>query len=186
MSVWYPTHSSSVWETQRALSMKHEAWTFQYYMLLNWFFSKINGKKVIIFGIGPYQYSNTGKGQSPIWWLLYSQSYLGWNFRKLFRSSKLKARTSLFTETWQKRRLSFELWAFENDTPSGIGCTWRNIKSFSYQYPWKNKCEEVSLFQVHAKYPPSSTSREESRSRLERKARILLGEPYKRHDLWRL
>jgi len=40
----------------------------------------------------------------------------------LFESSKLKARTSLFTESWQKRRSSFELWAFENVTPSGIGC----------------------------------------------------------------
>jgi len=37
----------------------------------------------------------------------------------LFQSSKLKARTSLFTETWQK----IELRAFENVTPSGIGCT---------------------------------------------------------------
>ena len=32
----------------------------------------------------------------------------------LFQSSKLKARTSVFTETWQKRRSSFELCAFEN------------------------------------------------------------------------
>jgi len=54
---------------------------------------------------------------------IYSQSHLGWHFRKFFQSSKLKARTSLFTETWQKRRSSFELWAFENDTPNGIGCT---------------------------------------------------------------
>jgi len=37
--------------------------------------------------------------------------------------AKLKARTSLFTETWQKRRSSFELWAFENVTASGIGYT---------------------------------------------------------------
>ena len=41
----------------------------------------------------------------------------------MFESSKLKARTSLFTETWQKRRSSFELWAFEHVIPSGIGCT---------------------------------------------------------------
>jgi len=32
---------------------------------------------------------------------------LGWHFRMLFQSSKLKARRSLFTETWQKR-----LWAW--------------------------------------------------------------------------
>ena len=43
----------------------------------------------------------------------YSQSHLGWHFRKLFQSSKLKARTSLFTETLQKRRSSFELWALK-------------------------------------------------------------------------
>jgi len=32
-----------------------------------------------------------------------------------------------FTETWQKRRSSFEFWVFENVNPSGIGCTstWR-------------------------------------------------------------
>ena len=42
---------------------------------------------------------------------IYSQSHLGWHFRILFQRSKLKARTSLFTETWQKtlRALSFEL-----------------------------------------------------------------------------
>ena len=54
---------------------------------------------------------------------MYSRSHLGWHFRMPFQSSKLKARTSLFTETWQKRCSSFELWAFENVTPSGIGCT---------------------------------------------------------------
>jgi len=32
----------------------------------------------------------------------------------LFQSSKLKARTSVFTVAWQKRRWSFELRAFEN------------------------------------------------------------------------
>jgi len=43
----------------------------------------------------------------------YSQSYMGWPFRKLSPSSKLKARTSLCTETWQKRRSSLELWALK-------------------------------------------------------------------------
>ena len=55
---------------------------------------------------------------------IYSQSHFGWHFPLLFQSSKLKAWTSLCTETWQKRRSSFELWAFENDTPSGVGCTY--------------------------------------------------------------
>jgi len=49
---------------------------------------------------------------------------LGVTFSNAVSSSKLKARTSLFTEKWQKRRSSFELWAFENVTPSGIGCTY--------------------------------------------------------------
>jgi len=45
----------------------------------------------------------------------------------IFESSKLKARTSLLPQLSEKRRssflaLSFET-AFENVTPSGIGCT---------------------------------------------------------------
>jgi len=48
--------------------------------------------------------------------------------------SKLKARTSLSTETWQKRRSSFELWAFENITPSGIGCTLMHYTLMRYIY----------------------------------------------------
>ena len=44
---------------------------------------------------------------------MYSQSHLKRHFRKLFQRSKLKAWTSLFTETWQKRRSSFELWALK-------------------------------------------------------------------------
>jgi len=43
----------------------------------------------------------------------YSQSHVGWHFQKLFQSSKLKAQTSLFTESWQKRCSSFELWALK-------------------------------------------------------------------------
>ena len=63
-----------------------------------------------------------------LWWLtldtkIYSRSHLGWHFRMLFRSSKLKAWSSLFAEMWQKRCSNFELWAFKNDTPSEIGCT---------------------------------------------------------------
>jgi len=56
---------------------------------------------------------------------------LGVTFSNAVSSSKLKARTSLFIETWQKRRSSFELWAFENDTPNGIGCN-RSIIFISY------------------------------------------------------
>ena len=41
---------------------------------------------------------------------IYRQSHMRWYFWMLFQSSKLKARTSLFTETWQKRRSSFEIW----------------------------------------------------------------------------
>jgi len=56
----------------------------------------------------------------------YSPSHLRWHFRKLFQSSKFKARTSLFTETWRMRHsscefLSFET-AFKNVSAGGIGC----------------------------------------------------------------
>ena len=78
----------------------------------------------------------------------YSQSHVGWHFRKLFRSSKLKAWTSLFTETWQKRRSSFELWAlsfetaFENVTPSGIGCMYKKLsESDDLPFGELNSCE---------------------------------------------
>ena len=43
----------------------------------------------------------------------YSQSHVGWNFRKLFQSSKLKDRTSLLLRFREKRRSSFELWALK-------------------------------------------------------------------------
>jgi len=48
------------------------------------------------------------------WCFYYRQSHVLWHFRKLFPSSKFKTRTSLFTETWQKRRSSFELWALKH------------------------------------------------------------------------
>jgi len=75
-------------------------------------------------------------------YVLYSQSHLGWQFWMLFQSSKLKAQMSLFTETWQKRRSSIELWAFENVNPSGIGCTltWR----FTFLVPFP----ETRLFNL--------------------------------------
>jgi len=44
---------------------------------------------------------------------LYSQSHVGWYFRRQLQSSKLKARTSLFTETWHKRLSSFKLWVLK-------------------------------------------------------------------------
>ena len=46
---------------------------------------------------------------------MYSQSHLGLHFRKLLQSSKLKGRTSLFTETWQKREwYRVTLWYLHN------------------------------------------------------------------------
>ena len=53
---------------------------------------------------------------------MYSQSHLGWHFRMLFQSSKLKARTCLFTETWQKRCSSFWTLSFRKFRPN-IFCT---------------------------------------------------------------
>jgi len=54
---------------------------------------------------------------------MYSQSHLGWHFRMLFQSSKSKARTSLLLRFSEKSHSTFEIWAFENFTPRGIGCT---------------------------------------------------------------
>ena len=45
----------------------------------------------------------------------------------IFESAKLKARTSLLPHFSEKRRWSFELWAFENDTPSGIGFIYQSL-----------------------------------------------------------
>ena len=66
--------------------------------------------------------------------ILHSTAYPIWGeiFAKLFQSSKLKVRTSIFTETWQQRGSSFELWnRIENVTPSGIGCTLRSELTLS-------------------------------------------------------
>jgi len=73
---------------------------------------------------------------------------LGWHFRMLFQSSKLKARTSLFTETLQKRRSSFELWAFENVTPSGG----RPTQSIMYVPLQVNRSQKCILLIVQYKY----------------------------------
>jgi len=77
---------------------------------------------IYVHGIWWYQCIHIDNIHIDILQMKYSQSHLGCHFRMLFQSSKLKAPTSLFSETWQKRRSSFELWAFENVTPSGIGC----------------------------------------------------------------
>jgi len=54
----------------------------------------------------------------------------------IFESSKLKARTSLLPRFNEKRRSSFELWAFEtafeNVTPNGIGCTCKHVHGYVY------------------------------------------------------
>ena len=59
-----------------------------------------------------------------VWVFVYCTADPTWGdiFECCFKSLKLKAQKSLFTETWQKRRSSFEPWAFENVTASGIGC----------------------------------------------------------------
>ena len=50
--------------------------------------------------------------------------------------SKLKAPTSLFTETWQKRHSTFELWAFENVIPRVIGYTSQPIFVIGCEWDW--------------------------------------------------
>ena len=53
---------------------------------------------------------------------IYSQSHLGWHFRKLkAQSSNVSFATFQWKETFELWALSFET-AFENVTPSGIGC----------------------------------------------------------------
>jgi len=53
----------------------------------------------------------------------YSQSHLGWHFRKLqTQSSKVSFATFQWKETFELWSLSFET-AFANISPSGIGCT---------------------------------------------------------------
>jgi hypothetical protein len=54
---------------------------------------------------------------------IYSQSHLGWHFRKLkAQSSNTSFATFQWKETFDLWALSFET-ALENVTPSGIGCT---------------------------------------------------------------
>jgi len=59
--------------------------------------------------------------------LWYSLSYLGWHFRKDVLN--LKSQSSKVSFHWNVAKETFELWAlsfesaFENVTPSGIGCT---------------------------------------------------------------
>jgi len=71
---------------------------------------------LIFLTLGLIKQNNTQclKDQSAILLLqLYSRSHWGWYFRMLFQSSKFKARTSLLSRFSEKRRSSFELWAFE-------------------------------------------------------------------------
>jgi len=54
---------------------------------------------------------------------MHNQSHLGWHFRKLkAQSSNVSFATFQWKETLELWALSFET-AFENVTPSGIGCT---------------------------------------------------------------
>ena len=56
----------------------------------------------------------------------YSQSHLGWHFRKLkAQSSNVSFATFQWNETFELWALSFET-AFENVTPNGIGYIWLN------------------------------------------------------------
>ena len=72
-------------------------------------------------------------GLAAILYWNYSQSHLGWHFRKLkTQSSNVSFATFQWKETFELWALSFET-AFENVTPSGIGCTclaW--IKYYNY------------------------------------------------------
>jgi len=112
---------------------------------------------------------------------VYSQSQVGWNFRKLFQSSKLKARTSLFTETWQKRRSSSKLSALKelSKMSSHLGLvvpTWSSFKRNScIGVPtWRShvclhahtlhEAHHVQCYSTHQKKSHRSTSNQSSKS----------------------
>jgi len=62
------------------------------------------------------------RGEIGGWGGKIQQSHLRWHSRMMFvfKSSTLKARTSLFIETWQKRRSSFELELSEITSQVGL------------------------------------------------------------------
>ena len=61
------------------------------------------------------------------WPRLHRQSYLGWHFRKFkAQSSKVSFTMFQWKHTFELWGLSFET-AFENVTPSGIGCTFYTV-----------------------------------------------------------
>jgi len=67
-------------------------------------------------------------------------------FERFFQSSKLKARTSLFTETWQKRRSSFELWALSFDgTNSHEHSTVQTVTDNRANKTWKWRGRSTQL-----------------------------------------
>ena len=75
----------------------------------------------------------------------YSQSHLGWHFRKLkAQSSNVSFATFQWKETFELWALGFET-AFENVTPSGIGCIYihktpqRNIDRQTYTQRFQDR-----------------------------------------------
>jgi len=68
--------------------------------------------------------------------IIYSQSHLGWHFRKLkAQSSNVSFATFQWKETFELWALCFET-SFENVTPSGIGCTWIHICRHTFKLRW--------------------------------------------------
>jgi len=86
---------------------------------------------------------------------IYSQSHLGWHFRKLkAQSSNVSFATFQWKETfelWNVAKETFELWAlsfetaFENVTPSRIGCN-MTIDVWLSPYIWLSLYIWMSLY----------------------------------------
>jgi len=78
--------------------------------------------------------------------IMYSRSHLGWHFRMLFQSSKLKARTSLLPRFSEKRLSRFELWALKglSKMPSHVG-----LAVFIHANIFKSKKEIHMYMYIH-------------------------------------
>jgi len=80
---------------------------------------------------------------------MYSQSHLRWHFRKLkARNSNVSFATFQWKETFELWSLSFET-AFENVTPSGIGCIAHEDKVFAHDYLSHTNTRSFSLSLTH-------------------------------------
>ena len=84
-------------------------------------------------------------------------SHLGWHFRMLFQSSKLKGRTSLLPQFSEKRRSSFEIWAFEELEArhmwmSHVTCEWVMSLVNTSGHIWMSRVTYARVWIIHVKW----------------------------------